>query len=255
MNSNKYIRVLSRVFRKKAFKLSMVGISLVGLLISSGHSFAKYRDENYGGGNAGAAKFGSWSITSSTVNVKFPDGAPTGYYAFIASFTVSFTEGEVAREYTLKVKGVDDSTTASEANFNAYDKTPSKIHYCLDSTKGFNATSKIYAIHNSAVIGTGNENVVGTLLGDTTKFQSFETDQVYLYSKENDSTGSWSKHSKNETYDATTNSIKLTENHPINALEADTHEYKLLFLINTTGVEKEDFGYKFIYSLDVRQVN
>ena len=38
MNSNKYIRVLSRVFRKKAFKLSMVGISLVGLLISSGHS-------------------------------------------------------------------------------------------------------------------------------------------------------------------------------------------------------------------------
>lgn len=255
MNSNKYIRVLSRVFRKKAFKLSMVGISLVGLLISSGHSFAKYRDENYGGGNAGAAKFGSWSIASSTVNVKFPDSAPTGYYAFIASFTVSFTEGEVAREYTLKVKGVDDSTTASEANFNAYDKTPSNIYYCLDSTKGFNATSKIYAIHNSAVIETGKTNVVGTLLENTTKFTTFETDQVYLYSKENDSTGSWSMHSKNETYDSTTNSIKLTENHKINALEADTHEYKLLFLINTTGVEKEDFGYKFIYSLDVRQVN
>ena len=60
---------------------------------------------------------------------------------------------------------------------------------------------------------------------------------------------------KEEIYDATTNSIKLTENHPINALEADTHEYKLLFLIDTTGVEKEDFGYKFIYSLDVRQVS
>ena len=255
MNSNKYIRVLSRVFRKKAFKLSMVGISLVGLLISSGHSFAKYRDENYGGGNAGAAKFGSWSITSSTVNVKFTDSAPTGYYAFIASFTVSFTEGEVAREYTLKVKGVDDSTVASEANFNAYDKTPSNIHYCLDSTKGFNATSKIYAIHNSAVIETGKTNVVGTLLENTTKFTTFETDQVYLYSKENNSTGSWAMHSKNDTYDATTNSIKLTENHKINALEADTHEYKLLFLINTTDVEKEDFGYKFIYSLDVRQVN
>ena len=255
MNSNKYIRVLSRVFRKKAFKLSMVGISLVGLLISSGHSFAKYRDENYGGGNAGAAKFGSWSITSSTVNVKFPDGAPTGCYAFIASFTVSFTEGEVAREYTLKVKDVDDSTTASEANFNAYDKTPSNVYYCLDSTKGFNATSKIYAIHNGSVIGAGSENVAGTILGDSTKFPTFETDKVYLYSKENDSTGSWATHSKNETYDSTTNSIKLTENHKINALEADTHEYKLLFLINTTGVEKEDFGYKFIYSLDVRQVN
>ena len=255
MNSNKFIRVLSRVFRKKAFKLSMVGISLVGLLISSGHSFAKYRDENYGGGNAGAAKFGSWSITSSHVNVKFPDEHPEGYYAFIASFTVSFTEGEVAREYTLKVKGVDDSTPASVENFNAYDKTPDNVYYCLDSTKGFNATSKIYAIHNSAVIGTGNENVVGTLLGDSTKFPTFETDQVYLYSKENNSTGSWSKHSKNETYDATTNSIKLTENHKINALDADTHEYKLLFLIDTSKLQDGEFGYKFIYSLDVRQVN
>ena len=246
---------IRKLFKKKSFKLSLVFLSLLGMLASGGHSFAKYRDENYGGGNAGAAKFGSWSITSSTVNVKFPDGAPTGYYAFIASFTVSFTVGEVAREYTLKVKGVDDDTSASAENFNAYDKTPSNVYYCLDSTKGFNATSKIYAIHNGVVIGAGDGNVAGTILGDDEKFPTFETDKVYLYSKENDSTGSWATHSKNEIYDATTNSIKLTENHPINALEADTHEYKLLFLINTTGVEKEDFGYKFIYSLDVRQVN
>ena len=246
---------IRKLFKKKSFKLSLVFLSLLGMLASGGHSFAKYRDENYGGGNAGAAKFGSWSITSSTVNVKFPDGAPKGYYAFIASFTVSFTEGEVAREYTLKVKGVDDATPASAENFNAYDKTPDNVYYCLDSTKGFNATSKIYAIHNSAVIETGKTNVVGTLLGDTTKFPTFETDKVYLYTKENDSTGSWSMYSKNETYDSTTNSIKLTENHKINALDADTYEYKLLFLINTTGISKDDFGYKFIYSLDVRQVN
>ena len=246
---------IRKLFKKKSFKLSLVFLSLLGMLASGGHSFAKYRDENYGGGNAGAAKFGSWSITSSTVNVKFPDGAPTGYYAFIDSFTVSFTEGEVAREYTLKVKGVDDDTSASAENFNNPSMTPSNVYYCLDSTKGFNATSKIYAIHNGVVIGAGDGNVAGTILGDDEKFPTFETDKVYLYSKENDSTGSWATHSKNETYDSTTNSIKLTENHKINALEADTHEYKLLFLINTTGVEKEDFGYKFIYSLDVRQVN
>ena len=246
---------IRKLFKKKSFKLSLVFLSLLGMLASGGHSFAKYRDENYGGGNAGAAKFGSWSITSSTVNVKFPDGAPTGCYAFIASFTVSFTEGEVAREYTLKVKGVDDATVASAENFNNPSMTPSNVYYCLDSTKGFNATSKIYAIHNGVVIGAGDGNVAGTILGDDKKFTTFETDKVYLYSKENSSTGSWAMHSKNETYDATTNSIKLTENHPINALEADTHEYKLLFLINTTGISKDDFGYKFIYSLDVRQVN
>ena len=246
---------IRKLFKKKSFKLSLVFLSLLGMLASGGHSFAKYRDENYGGGNAGAAKFGSWSITSSTVNVKFPDGAPTGYYAFIASFTVSFTEGEVAREYTLKVKGVDDDTSASAENFNNPSMTPSNVYYCLDSTKGFNATSKIYAIHNGVVIGAGDGNVAGTILGDDEKFPTFETDKVYLYSKENDSTGSWATHSKNETYDSTTNSIKLTENHKINALDADTYEYKLLFLINTTGISKDDFGYKFIYSLDVRQVN
>ena len=48
---------IRKLFKKKSFKLSLVFLSLLGMLASGGHSFAKYRDENYGGGNAGAAKF------------------------------------------------------------------------------------------------------------------------------------------------------------------------------------------------------
>ena len=255
MKNNKYIRVLSRFFKKKVVKLSLVGVSLVGLLVSSGHSFAKYIDQNYGNGDAGAAKFGSWTVTQSTVPVRFPDGAESGYYAFIASFSVSFTDGEVAREYTFKVKGVDDDTVATEENFNNYSMTPSNVYYFLDSSKGFSATSKIHAIYNGTVIDTGKTNVIGTLLEDTSKYTTFSTDQIYLYTKENDSTGAWSMHSKDKLYDDVTNSIYLTNDHRINALESDVHEYKFLFLIDTANLPDGEFGYKFIYSLDVRQVN
>ena len=48
---------IKKLFKKKSFKLSLVFLSLVGMLASGGHSFAKYRDENYGNGNAGAARF------------------------------------------------------------------------------------------------------------------------------------------------------------------------------------------------------
>ena len=47
-----------RFLNYKTTKLAVLSAALFGLCLSSGASFAKYRDENYGGGNAGAAKFG-----------------------------------------------------------------------------------------------------------------------------------------------------------------------------------------------------
>ena len=58
--------ILKKLFRKKVFKLGLVGTSLLGLMISSGFSFAKYIDTNYGNGNAGAAKFGA-KINNTTI--------------------------------------------------------------------------------------------------------------------------------------------------------------------------------------------
>ena len=53
MDNKKYMGIL-RLFKKKSFKLSLVCLSMIGLLVSSGASFAKYIDSNYGGGTAGA---------------------------------------------------------------------------------------------------------------------------------------------------------------------------------------------------------
>ena len=45
---------LKRVVKKKYIKLCLLAASLSGLMVSSGFSYAKYRNENYGNGNAGA---------------------------------------------------------------------------------------------------------------------------------------------------------------------------------------------------------
>ena len=61
-----------RFLNKKATKLSILGVALIGLCLSSSYSFAKYRDENYGGGNAGAAKFDFGKITYTPTTIRQP---------------------------------------------------------------------------------------------------------------------------------------------------------------------------------------
>lgn len=105
---------IKKLFKKKSFKLSLVFLSLVGMLASGGHSFAKYRDENHGNGNAGAARFGIELVyypkTISTKDIRSTN--KLGYYAFVASFYVSFEECEVKTKYSLSLKlGNGDSAT------------------------------------------------------------------------------------------------------------------------------------------------
>ena len=253
MNKKKYMGIL-RLFKKKAFKLSVLGVALTGLLISSGTSFAKYRDAHYGGGNAGAAKFGTWSITQSIVSVNFPEDRKEGYYAFVADFNVYFSEGEVAREYTLKVKAVNNDVTANETNFNNSDKADA-IYYYLDSSI-FNATALVYMISDGTVVGSDKNNIIGSLTNDNS-FTTFNVDTIYTYEGEetnNQMVGSWSGKSKNNSsnYDSSTESIYLTNNHRVNANESDHHLYKVIFFIDSKQLSEQS-NFKFIYSLDVRQ--
>ena len=255
MNKKKYKGIL-RLFKKKTFKLSVLGLALVGLLISSGTSFAKYKDENYGGGNAGAAKFGTWTITQSIVRVNIPENRQEGYYAFVADFNVTFSEGEVAREYTLKVKAVDNTVTANETNFNSASKA-NAIYYFLDSST-LNATTLVYTIKDNAVIGSDRNNIIGLLTEDSS-FSTFNLDTIYSYEGEernNVMEGSWAGNSKNNSsyYDSSSDSVYLTSNHRVNANESDKHLYKIIFFLNTNQISEES-NFKFIYSLDVRQVN
>ena len=249
MNSNKFIRVLSRIFRKKAFKLSMVGISLVGLLLSSGHSFAKYRDENYGGGNAGAAKFGSWNVEYTTTPIKIPDETSNnGIYAFIADFKVSFSEGEVKRAYTLKVKDVESSV--DPANFNSV-SARSGSYYYLSGTN--NVWTAVKDDENNFVVV--KDNVASRLTGG--KYTSFAVNTIYLaYSEGQNSENAidygWNAYSSDKYVDNETSSVYITDKHEINPNESDYHYYRLIYFMDVDVDNINNF--KFIYSLSVEQV-
>lgn len=115
-----------RFLNFKTTKLAVLTTALLGLCVTSGHSFAKYRSENYGNGAAGTARFGAQLVyfpkTVSTAAIK--QGNQLGYYAFVASFHVDFNDCEVKTIYRLSLKlgngsGAtwDNSGTLSRTSF------------------------------------------------------------------------------------------------------------------------------------------
>ena len=251
MNKKKYMGIL-RLLKKKAFKLSSLGVSLVGLLVSSGISFAKYIDTNYGGGNAGTAKFGSWHVTSSTTPVDVPNNAPDGWYALLATFSITFSESEVSREYTLKVKNVqsseeannyDDASVSSSSSF--YLSSNSKIYTITSTESNGNVT---FSYKDSDVEKTLTEN----------NGLTFTANNIYMKCEEthgSTATGSpWKAYPVNDTnYDDDTDSLILINNHMLAPDEFDYHSYYLIYFVKIEKSKELD-DVKFIYSLDVRQV-
>ena len=253
MNNKKYMGIL-RLFKKKNFKLSLVVLSLVGLLASSGASFAKYRDENYGGGNAGTAKFGSWTINNAMDPINVPSDASKGWYAFKASFSISFTAGEVKRNYTLKIKDVDISSTAD--NFNSL-AVSGALSFFLPASPGTIRTITRSTNSNGEVISTVQNSGVENILLSRSDI-SFTSNNIYMMYEEthgSNITGSpWRVHPVSDTiYDSTTDSIILTNDHVIEPNDADTHNYYLIYFIQIDP-SKDLNDIKFIYSLDVKQV-
>lgn len=119
----KWLRFLNR----KVTKLSVLGASLVGLCISSGASFAKYRDENYGNGNAGIATMGdvvvSYIETGTDNTIQLPSiGKSTdgGWHAFIATIKVQFFNVEVKQNFniTFKISNSSNSKYSDTSNVN-----------------------------------------------------------------------------------------------------------------------------------------
>ena len=98
---------IKKLFKKKSFKLSLVFLSLVGMLASGGHSFAKYRDENYGSGNAGAAQFNYGEITFTNKSIKQPtleENIKAGVHAFVCEFQLVIPVTEVSFTYDVKLR-------------------------------------------------------------------------------------------------------------------------------------------------------
>ena len=252
MDNKKYMGIL-RLFKKKSVKLSLVCLSLIGMLLSSGASFAKYRDENYGGGNAGAAKFGSWSVQSNMAPINVPENAPTGWYAFKADFSVLFTSGEVSRQYTLKIKDVAIGADANNYN-SLVDNSNSSFFLSESSTiRTITRTTNTDGTVTSKVEASGVENLLMSR-----NDLPFTTNNVYMMYEEThagSAKGSpWRAYSINDTiYDSTTSSILLSSDHVLAPNEEDMHVFYLIYFIKIEQVSNlQDI--KFIYSLDVRQV-
>ena len=140
---------IKKLFKKKSFKLSLVFVSLIGMLASGGHSFAKYRDENYGNGNAGTAKFGvKVSFDPAMISLKYlEEGDVTKWYVFIAKFNVSFEESEVKLAYDLNLKfgsnslsnwndpgEVNNNVITFEGNKDASQTTPYTLSFNDDQS-------------------------------------------------------------------------------------------------------------------------
>ena len=116
-----------RFLNKKATKLSMLGVALMGLCLSSSYSFAKYKSENYGGGAAGVATIGSVNTESVVIKAELINGASTGLYCFSAEFYIDISASEVRRMYSLDLRlstgdntdyygGVDDKENPNKYN-------------------------------------------------------------------------------------------------------------------------------------------
>ena len=250
MNKKKYMGIL-RLLRKKAFKLSTLGVSLVGLLVSSGISFAKYIDSNYGGGNAGAAKFGSWHVESNTAPINIPDDATDGWYAFKATFRISFIAGEVSRAYTLKIKNVDANEDA-----NDFDKVKTASH----SSFFLSEDTSVYTV---AEVNSGESVTPMFIKSDVENFLmdgsnlKFTKNNIYMKCDDShdgsSSSSSWSESPIDQYYDKEDGSLTLLNDHSLEANKFGVHNYSLIYFVKIEK-SKDLNDIKLIYSLDVRQV-
>ena len=243
---------IKKFLKSQKAKLLLMSLCIVSLLSTSGVSFAKYYSENYSEDNATLAQFGSWNVQYSTTPINMPDNAPTGYYAYVASFKVSFTEGEVNREYTLKIKTASNDTVA-----NSFDTTSAytKANFYYPETTTIYTTTK----NSEGAIVATSSGVASSLTNN--QMNSFSPNNIYMAVREGnvsfeDSENKslvWEVMSLNTIFDNTTNSLNIHSDHTINAQEQDFHIYNIIFFYNHTyNASLVDF--KFIYSLNVRQV-
>lgn len=217
----KWLRFLNR----KVTKLSVLGASLVGLCVSSGASFAKYRDENYGNGDAGAARFGA-KIENTTKFIYLPTiggtNSPSGYYAFAAEFCVDFSECEVKTKYNLGLKLCGRYSTN-------YDNPEYKA-----SITNFALTGKTTTVYTAE----GEENKKSTIIIDGVEelltdnaYSSFDLKTTYCATKINNGNYVWE--SKRTTNYQELNFTNMSAN------PGDLHYFKILYFVYIISANAE----------------
>ena len=230
-------RVLKKLFRKKVVKLGLVGTSLIGLMISSGFSFAKYIDTNYGSGGAGAAKFGAKVIYDEN-SIQLPNELNEyyeGVYAFIASFRVDFTECEVKCDFNINIKLSNENnskyTDDSDLNITYFTLGSSQTVYTFSSSSG--SLEKEEAPSSDWEMG----------------YTSIDPNTFYYAISVDDISYTWHKYTSTELYVNSINDLTYDFTY-------DIYYFKVLYFVDFTddsmsnGLENS----KLFYYLDMEQV-
>ena len=148
---------LSSALAKKIIRLSLLGTSTLGLLVSSGVSFAKYYTENNFNDNAGAAKF--------NVTLTKPIGAR---YMSESTTTVSVKLGsEVTKEIdgiSIETKNLGNDYVASTVNVE--DTTSTIIAKGVQSVLDSITPESLNAYVDLSGKGPGTYSVPVEVVGD-----------------------------------------------------------------------------------------
>ena len=237
-----------RFLNYKTTKLAVLSAALFGLCLSSGASFAKYRDENYGGGNAGAAKFGGGIVsfsnkTYSLANI-LPENNDYGVYAFVAEFSIDFSEIEVSANYKMNLK-------FGENEFSTY-TNPGTIRYTdfvFQETDYGDTQSNVYTLSqqtDGSFSLVKNNNAVKTeIFGNTST--SLNPGNTYFAKKEN---GNF-----NWNYLNTYSNGELTFEGSV--VSGNVETFKLVYFINIILEGNSTFAEDsyILYDLNIWQVN
>ena len=160
-----------RFLNKKATKLSILGVSLIGLCLSSGYSFAKYRDENFGWDNAGVASPGEVYFHPIYETFKLPstiNNSHFGTYVVVSEFYIFLSYINVKSSYAFsleigsKISSVDNISSPTNTYFHS---------------------SKIESVNKFFTSGEKNDgNLVSTNVASnvtSNKFTKFENNKFY----------------------------------------------------------------------------
>ena len=237
-----------RFLNYKTTKLAVLSAALFGLCLSSGASFAKYRDENYGNGNAGVARLEYGQVTYNPSPLKQPDentDIEGGYHCFIASFKLNIYKSEIKVGYKLQLRIVEPSFKINEFSYGESGITKTSF-LPKKATDGF------YVFSDDGE--TQLEKNISSITGDNKLVYNPNSWYYAVGNNENGSiTYNWAS-SNNITGDIIDIDIGTVE--AGKELEKD---FKILFFVNATKIVNgavktwEAENSKIIYNLDMVQ--
>lgn len=237
-----------RFLNYKTTKLAVLSVALFGLCLSSGASFAKYRDENYSGGNAGAAKFEYGKVSFTPKSIQEPkkyNNTKDGTHVFDCEFMLEIPVVEVSIKYTIKLRLV----AADVFDFDATNTGISKTSFvCENADDSFHYFYEDESATSSDELIKTTTNTLANASGETV---SYKTGDWYKGIKtSSDASYSFSSSSEIE------NDVITFDSGIVEAGDSLTNYYKVFVFVNAVKSKSEwnIEDSQILYSYDVEQV-